>query len=225
MTTTDDDLMRVLVGGRSEDETDADVAWRETMFSKIDRLERKCDRLQRRADERAARTRRACIVTALIASVCTWGVTHAVAATKGGTAVTITNPCRSQHLHDCKTALRWWKHVAHKHETALAWQREQRLRLRDALAGRNARVLMGDTEAWDCIHSREAAWNDDGAPYWGGLQMDVSFMQTYGSDMIRKYGGYANLWTPRDQMIVAERAHKVRGYQPWPNTARACGYL
>lgn len=77
---------------------------------------------------------------------------------------------------------------------------------------------------WTCIHNHEGAWNDSGDPYWGGLQMDRSFMSSYGSDMIRKYGGYANVWSPRDQMIVAERAYySGRGFGPWPNTRRMCG--
>lgn len=79
--------------------------------------------------------------------------------------------------------------------------------------------------AWTCIHPKEAAWNDRGDPYWGGLQMDRGFMAAYGSDMIRKYGGYADQWSPRDQMIVAERAVRTRGFTPWPQTARECGYL
>lgn len=84
---------------------------------------------------------------------------------------------------------------------------------------------IGNLTAWTCIHRREGAWNAIGGTYWGGLQMDVSFMTTYGSDMIRKYGGWANRWSPRDQMVVAQRAWRTRGYYPWPQTARACGYL
>lgn len=76
---------------------------------------------------------------------------------------------------------------------------------------------------WECIHSHEARWNDAGDPYWGGLQMDRNFMATWGADMERKYGGFANLWSPRDQMIVAERAREARGWTPWPETSRMCG--
>jgi hypothetical protein len=85
---------------------------------------------------------------------------------------------------------------------------------------------IGDLAAWTCIHRREGAWNDAGDPYWGGLQMDRSFMRAYGRDMLARYRGrLADAWTPRDQMVVAERARRVRGYHPWPNTARACGLL
>ena len=78
--------------------------------------------------------------------------------------------------------------------------------------------------AWVCIHRHEAAWNDRGDPYWGGLQMDRGFMLAYGRDMIRRHhGGLANTWTPAEQIVVAERAYQTRGFAPWPQTARSCG--
>jgi hypothetical protein len=80
--------------------------------------------------------------------------------------------------------------------------------------------------AWNCIHSHEGSWTDSGDPYWGGLQMDRGFMYTYGRDMIRRFGGFANVWPVWAQMAVAQRAHDSgRGYYPWPNTARMCGLL
>ena len=80
--------------------------------------------------------------------------------------------------------------------------------------------------AWLCIHRGEGSWTDSGDPYWGGLQMDRGFMETYGADMIARYHGYANVWPPLAQMIVAERAYASgRGFYPWPNTARACGLI
>ena len=33
---------------------------------------------------------------------------------------------------------------------------------------------------WMCIHRYEGAWNDVGGPYWGGLQMNITFQQHYG---------------------------------------------
>jgi hypothetical protein len=78
---------------------------------------------------------------------------------------------------------------------------------------------------WLCIHRFEGSWSDSGDPYWGGLQMDRGFMQTYAPrSLLRK--GLANRWTALEQMWVAERAHRSgRGYGPWPNTARSCGLL
>jgi hypothetical protein len=94
----------------------------------------------------------------------------------------------------------------------------------------------GPVKAWLCIHRFEGSWTDDGWPHWGGLQMDEGFMRTYGLDFIRKRGGYANTWTPREQMIAANRARVgvdwrgsswpgERGFTPWPRTARFCGLL
>jgi len=79
--------------------------------------------------------------------------------------------------------------------------------------------------AWLCIHRHEGAWSDSGDPYWGGLQMDRSFMETYAPRYLLARG-WANAWTPAEQMMVAERAYSSgRGFWPWPNTARACGLL
>ena len=78
---------------------------------------------------------------------------------------------------------------------------------------------------WLCIHHFEGAWTDPNAPYYGGLQMDLSFQRTYGRELLRRKGT-ANHWTPLEQMWVAERAHRSgRGYYPWPNTARSCGLI
>lgn len=75
---------------------------------------------------------------------------------------------------------------------------------------------------WYCIHHYEGSWTDHGAPYWGGLQMDYSFQSTYGNWLLR-HKGTADNWTPLEQIWVAVRAWRVRGFSPWPNTARECG--
>ena len=78
---------------------------------------------------------------------------------------------------------------------------------------------------WLCIHRFEGSWRDSGDPYWGGLQMDRSFMRSYAPRVLLRRG-WANRWTALEQMWVAERAHRSgRGYYPWPNTARYCGLL
>jgi hypothetical protein len=80
-------------------------------------------------------------------------------------------------------------------------------------------------EAWLCIHSYEGAWNDPGAPYYGGLQMDISFQSAYGSSLLQRKGTADN-WTPLEQMWVAEKALAAgRGFYPWPNAARLCGLI
>jgi hypothetical protein len=75
---------------------------------------------------------------------------------------------------------------------------------------------------WNCIHSYEGSWTDPNAPYWGGLQMDYSFQSSYGAWLL-KHRGTANNWPPLAQIWAAVRAWRVRGFAPWPNTARACG--
>jgi hypothetical protein len=79
-------------------------------------------------------------------------------------------------------------------------------------------------QQWLCIHRYEGAWDDPGSPYYGGLQMDIGFQQTYGGHLLQTKGT-ADHWTPLEQMWVAERAHVTRGFTPWPNTARYCGLL
>ena len=78
---------------------------------------------------------------------------------------------------------------------------------------------------FQCIHRHEGAWNDPGAPYWGGLQMDLEFQRTYGREFLFAFGT-ADRWPPALQIAVAIRAYlSGRGWHPWPNTARACGLL
>jgi hypothetical protein len=79
--------------------------------------------------------------------------------------------------------------------------------------------------AWRCIHRYEAGWRDGGAPYYGGLQMDYSFMRRYGGSLLARKGT-ADHWTPLEQIWVAERARRSgRGFYPWPSTARVCGLI
>jgi len=79
--------------------------------------------------------------------------------------------------------------------------------------------------AWMCIHHYEGSWTDGGSPYYGGLQMDIGFQETYGRALFAAKGT-ADHWTPLEQMWVAERAYRSgRGFYPWPNTARYCGLI
>jgi hypothetical protein len=79
--------------------------------------------------------------------------------------------------------------------------------------------------AWKCIQRHEGPWNDPHAPYYGGLQMDLTFQRHYGAELLRRKGTADN-WTPLEQIWVAERAYRSgRGFYPWPNTARACGLI
>jgi len=107
----------------------------------------------------------------------------------------------------------------------VVWVRRHRL-AHHAKRGRCTPVLsIPHLSAWQCIHSYEGSWTDSGDPYWGGLQMDRGFMASYAPRwLLRK--GFANSWTPREQMYVAERAYSAgRGFYPWPRTARICGLI
>jgi hypothetical protein len=79
-----------------------------------------------------------------------------------------------------------------------------------------------------CIHSYEGSWTDPGAPYWGGLQMDLTFQEEYGGEFLSRYGT-ADHWPVEIQILVARRARdgyrkwSARGYGPWPQTAAMCG--
>lgn len=86
---------------------------------------------------------------------------------------------------------------------------------------------------WLCLQRYEGHWRshpggpgvlNSGGPYYGGLQMDLSFQRRYGRYLLRRKGT-ANRWSPLEQMWVAERAHRERGFAPWPSTARTCGLL
>jgi len=79
-----------------------------------------------------------------------------------------------------------------------------------------------------CIHGYEGAWDAVSATvptYYGGLQMDATFEEAYGPDVLAYRGGHANTWPRHDQLMVAVRGYKVRGYTPWPTAAAACGLL
>ena len=94
-----------------------------------------------------------------------------------------------------------------------------------ALRARNAARNPPRRSAWLCIQRHEGRWNDPHAPYWGGLQMDLSFQRTYGAWLLRRKGTADN-WSPLEQIWVAVRAHRSgRGFSPWPNTARRCGVV
>ena len=78
--------------------------------------------------------------------------------------------------------------------------------------------------AFMCIHRYEGSWNDAGAPFYGGLQMNYGFQASYGGALLRQKGT-ADHWTPLEQIWVAEKALRSRGFYPWPNTARYCGLI
>lgn len=74
-----------------------------------------------------------------------------------------------------------------------------------------------------CVHSKEGSWTDPNPPYFGGMQMDLSFQRAYGGRFLRALGT-ADHWHPKQQLLAAFIGYRARGgWNPWPNTARACG--
>jgi hypothetical protein len=108
--------------------------------------------------------------------------------------------------------------LAYLHDVLSLWRRR-------ALAEERQAQHPPRLRAWLCIHRYEGAWNDPNPPYWGGLQMDMSFQREYGGALLRRKGT-ADHWSPLEQIWVAERAYRSgRGFYPWPTTARWCGLI
>ena len=78
------------------------------------------------------------------------------------------------------------------------------------------------TRALLCIHRYEGSWTDPNAPYYGGLQMDLSFQRAYGREFMRRWGTADN-WPVYAQLEAGRRAVRVRGFGPWPVTRHYCG--
>ena len=108
----------------------------------------------------------------------------------------------SRSLEGLEQLARTWRHREHR-----AWWRANH---------------PPDLRGWLCIHHYEGSWTDSGGPYWGGLQMDLSFQEAYGGWLLR-HKGSADHWSSLEQIWVAVRAWRVRGFSPWPNTAHYCG--
>ena len=107
------------------------------------------------------------------------------------------------------------------------WARRYRQERRSATALRAALTLRVDRLAGIisgllCIHQYEGSWTDTGAPYYGGLQMDISFQRAYGGRLLQSRGT-ANHWTVGEQLAAGVAGYLERGWQPWPNTSRRCG--
>ena len=126
------------------------------------------------------------------------------------------------------TALKHYKYVCNngKHETKkwACFSYYFNLRVKHVMRFVKESLRPPHYDEWMCIHHYEGSWDDPNSPYYGGLQMDEEFQKTYGMELYRAKGT-ADHWTPFEQMWVAERAYKTRGFYPWPNTARYCGLI
>jgi hypothetical protein len=162
----------------------------------------------------------------------------AISATAVGRAHWIRPPKRVDHL-TLEQRQRWlhrsWVHYAFvaRHGTGRAarsnrraarWARRELAHVRVLIAARSLYVPATIRNAFLCIHAGEGSWTDPGAPYYGGLQMDIEFQRAYGAALLA-VKGTADHWTPDEQIHVAYRAYRTRGFYPWPNTARQCGLI
>jgi hypothetical protein len=77
--------------------------------------------------------------------------------------------------------------------------------------------------AASCVIDREGTWTTNtGNGYYGALQADIGFQRTYAPDHLRRWGTADN-WPWWAQLEMGYRGWLFRGWNPWPNTARACG--
>ena len=74
-----------------------------------------------------------------------------------------------------------------------------------------------------CVKNHEGAWTSNtGNGYYGGFQADHDFQRAYGREFYYRIG-YAHLWKPWQQIVMAHRGWKSRGWGPWPTTSVMCG--
>ena len=69
---------------------------------------------------------------------------------------------------------------------------------------------------WDQLAQCESGGNwaiNTGNGYYGGLQFNLATWQSYGGG---EFAAYPHEATREQQIIVAERLHAARGFQPWP---------
>jgi hypothetical protein len=158
----------------------------------------------------------------------------APAATAGTSAGSTVSHLRAQirnSRHSAVVRARWLGILLHvgnaeQHTTSvsyLTWMRNAWRRRAaaywDVLSGRS-----GVYQALLCIHRHEGAWTAYSAagPYYGGLQMDESFMAHWGSEYLALFGD-ARHWPHGLQVAAAYRAVRQLGYSPWPVSSQACG--
>lgn len=136
------------------------------------------------------------------------------------TTATVSVPAR----YHGRTARAWARAEAQQRANSEARGKSLR-RLKRAASVQATSGIYGTIRAFLCIHGGEGSWTDPNPPYWGGVQMDLQFMRTYGSWALARWGT-ADRWPPDVQIVVALTAYySGRGFYPWPNTARACGLI
>lgn len=117
----------------------------------------------------------------------------------------------------------WWAEKTTHWKRAAVKRGHSLRRIRTGLRERVQLSGSGVAQGFKCIHRFEGSWSDGGAPFWGGLQMDLQFQRSYGGAFLASLGT-ADRWPPFVQLAVAMEAYySGRGFTPWPNTRRRCG--
>jgi hypothetical protein len=173
----------------------------------------------------------------LLALICTLAL-----AAPGGAAAVVSEGSSSEaqrileEIREHRATAWHWQRVMGKRPTRTSLRERETIRLallvhlRDRWKDRAVRARARGKRPphlaqWRCIHRYEGAWTDPNAPYYGGLQMDLSFQRAYGGYLLRRKGT-ANRWRPAEQMWTAEQALRAgRGFHPWPTAARLCGLI
>lgn len=173
------------------------------------------------------------LLTAVFSAIVIFGTTstasaYLVAHHKPGASYRTILATQTKNLAHAKYVCRngagrskWWSCKAVSWLTREKQETEQRLAPPPVVRSASS----GLASAFYCIHRYEGPWNaNTGNGFYGGLQMDWSFMRAHGADFLARWGT-ADRWPVWAQIEAASRAHRTRGFSPWPNTARSCGLI
>jgi hypothetical protein len=156
-------------------------------------------------------------------SVLSERVTERSSSASGGPARLV--GARSESTYQGRT-VRWWARRAVQARKDANARKQTILRLRQAQA-KNAAHFFSWLRGAECVHSKERGadgWaTRTGNGYYGGMQADLSFQRAYGRPYLK--WGTADRWPMWAQLHMAYNGWIARGWEPWPNTAKACGLL
>lgn len=163
-----------------------------------------------------------------------------VAVPTSSSASTITHPANApvlRQIHRWVKVTHHYQDLAEVHRTPYHWAAERTHSLafrewirdqwhaRASLARVEARIPAAIKRDLLCIHGHEGSWTAfNPAGYFGGFQADWNFMKTYGKRFLRlHHGSDARSWSPAEQLHMAWKGYKARGFDPWPSTSAMCG--
>ena len=149
------------------------------------------------------RTLRTYLLAVVVALSLSFGPGHGTTAASAHVSVEIDAGMIKAIRHYRRTAVRLHRVMGRRLRTLrplrhVSLRRARAVWLHRAVAARRLFVAgPAHRRAWLCIHGYEGSWHDESAPYYGGLQMDISFQAHYGGVLLRSKGT-ADRWTPLD---------------------------